>query len=192
MDGKEAIIKRIKTDAEKKAREIIDSAEKNAEERKADAENWAKDYIASQEKILKRDAEEVLSRRLTVADLDVRKIILNAKQQVIAGVLNAVFESLCSLNKGDYLKLVAKLIEENAEIGDEVVLSSDGVLTADNIKSLKIYAEKKLSVSKAAGDFKGGVYLIGKTCDKSLTFYSLINEDREALITKAAEMLFGK
>lgn len=192
MDGKEAIIKRIKTDAEKKAREIIDSAEKTADERKADAENWAKDYLATQEKVLKRDVDDVMSRRITVADLDVRKIILDAKQQVIKGVLDAVYEKLCALDKADYLKLVERLIEENAETGDEIVLSCDKVLTADDVKNLKVYAEKKLSVSKSFGDFKGGVYLIGKTCDKSLTFKSLIDEDRETLITKVANLLFGK
>ena len=138
------------------------------------------------------DAEEVIKRRLTVADLDVRKIILKAKQDAIGEVLKEAYEKLCALKKTEYLKLVEKTVGQAADIGDEIVLSSDGVINKEDVKKLGVFSAKKLSVSEKAGDFKGGVYLIGKTCDKDLTFKALIENGKDEFISEISEELFGK
>lgn len=139
MGGKEAIIKRIRSDAEKKAKGLIDNAEKTADDRKSEAEAWAKEYVAAQEKILKRDAEDIVSRRLTVADLDVRKLILEAKQNTISEVLDSVYGKLCSLSKPEYLKFVEKLMTDAADEGDEIILSCDKVISSEDIKNTDVF-----------------------------------------------------
>lgn len=192
QSGKDAILKRIKSDAEKKARGLIDNAEKTAAERKSDAEEWAKEYVSTQKKVLENDSKEIVRRRLTVADLDVRKIILAAKQQVIGDVLESVYDGLCSLKKADYIKLVEGCIEKSADEGDEVVLSSDGILSSDDVKNLKVFKDKKLSVASKVGDFKGGVYLVGKVCDKDLSFKAIIENEKEEFVSEISERLFGK
>ena len=192
VQSADAIIKRIISDAEKKARGLVDNAENTAAERKLEAESWAKEYAETQEKVLSRDVAEVVRRRLTVADLDVRKIILSAKQQVIGDVLGEVYDGLCSLKKADYLKLVEKCVEESADDGDEIVLSGDGVLSADDLKKLNVFSAKKLNVSKETGDFKGGVYLVGKVCDKDLTFKAIIENAKDEYVAEISERLFGK
>lgn len=192
VQSADAIIKRIISDAEKKARGLVDNAENTAAERKLEAESWAKEYAETQEKVLSRDVTEVVRRRLTVADLDVRKIILSAKQQVIGDVLGEVYDGLCSLKKADYLKLVEKCVEESADDGDEIVLSGDGVLSADDLKKLNVFSAKKLNVSKETGDFKGGVYLVGKVCDKDLTFKAIIENAKDEYVAEISERLFGK
>lgn len=192
MDGKEAIIKRIRSDADKKAKDIVDSAEKTADERKAEAEAWANEYKNTQEKILAVDAKEIVRRRLTVADLDVRKKILEAKQSVIGEVLSETYDRLCSMKKADYLKFVEKNVSAAADENDEIVLSSDGVLTADDVKQFAVFSKKNLTVSKEKGDFKGGVYLVGKVCDKDLTFKAIIENDKDEFVSDVSEQLFGK
>ncbi|MDY6367168.1 MAG: V-type ATP synthase subunit E family protein [Clostridia bacterium] len=192
QSGKDAIIKRIQSDAEKKARGLIDSAENTAAERKKEAESWAAEYTATQEKLLARETDEIVKRRLTVADLDVRKITLSAKQKVIGEVLDLVLDGLCSLKKADYIKLVEKLIVESADDGDTVVLSNDGVLSVDDVKKLKVFTDKNLSVAKDKGDFKGGVYLVGKKCDKDLSFKSVIENGKDEYIAEISATLFGK
>ena len=192
MEGKEAIIKRIISDAEKKAKSITEIAKADALERETDAKSWAEDYVGAQEKILTRDAEDVVTRRKTVAELDVRKITLKAKQDIISKVFDEVLAKLCALKKADYLKLVEEKMIESAEIGDTVVLSKDGVLTDKDVSGLKVFSDKKLSVSKDKGEFIGGVYLEGEKCDKDLTFSSIVEEKRGELTATVAEELFGK
>ena len=101
-------------------------------------------------------------------------------------------KKLCALDKKSYFKLVSSLIEENCDENDIVVLSKDGVLSSSDIEKMPAVKDKKLSVSKDLGDFIGGVMLIGKVCDKDLSFSALISQKKEGLSNSVAEKLFGK
>ena len=190
MEGKEAIIKKIIEDAELKAKTLIDNAESVVKARQTEAQAWADEYKSVQENIAVKEASETVARRITVADLDVRKLLLGAKQEVIGEVFEKVYEKLLALPKAQYLAFVEKLINATAEDGDEVVMSKDNVLAEEDIKSLKVYKEKNLKISTEKGDFMGGVKLIGVKCDKDLTFKaytdSLVNE----YALKIAEEIF--
>ncbi len=191
MDGKEAIIKRITLDAENKAKGIIDNAEKESNERIKDATDWAEEYISSHKKLLDKDCADVVSRRQTVAELDTRKLLLKAKQEVISGVLDNAYNSLCTLEKSKYAKLVEKLISEYADNGDELILSSDGILSETDVKKMGCFNDKKLTVCSKKGDFVGGVKLVGKVCDKDLSFSSLIYSKKDEFVSKVAQIIFN-
>lgn len=191
MDGKEAILKRILTDGENKAKAIVIEAQTIAEKQKSEAENWASNYLDVQTKLAKDEAEELIRRRLTVADLDVRKEILKAKQEVISRVLDKVYNDLCSLGKAEYLDLIENLIEKFADSDDIVMLSNDGIINEEDVKSLKVFIAKNLSVCEKIGEFKGGVRLNGKVSDKDLTFKAVINEKKEKFVSQIAEDLFS-
>ena len=191
MEGKEAIINKILSDADKKAEDNIHEAEKYSLELKENAEIWAKAYFDEQSEIIKKDCEEIVKRRKIVANLEVRKIILNAKQNAIEEAFNAAYESLCKMSKEKYLEFVCKLIKDCAEDGDVIVLSKDGVLTAKDFEDKDFYTSHKLSVQKERGEFIGGVKLIGAYSDKDLTFKSVIEAEKDEFSFKVAEKLFG-
>ena len=190
MDGKDAIIKRIISDAEKKAKLIIDGANTDADERLKEAEEWANRYREAKEKELEKNARLTLLRKLTVAGLDVRKIILKAKRECVSAVYENVYDKLCSLPKKDYLGLLEKMLTAYAEEGDEVVLSCDEKITEKDLMGLAVYKDKKLSVRNEKGKFVGGVMLVGKTCDKDLSFKSFVKENEEKYLTEIYGKLF--
>ena len=190
MDGKQAIICKILDDANEKAQSIISNANKNVDEKITDAEEFAKEYSTAQLSIAKKEAGEIIERRLIVADLDARKDLLSKKQQVISKVFDLAYEKLCSIDKKTYLDFVEKLIIEVAEDGDQVLLSKDGVLSSSDIESLKVFKDKKLVAKKEKGDFIGGVILFGKNADKNLTFKAILLENRDILASKVSQILF--
>ena len=190
MDGKQAIICKILDDANEKAQSIIFNANKNVDDKITDAEDFAKEYSTAQLSIAKKEAEEVIERRLIVADLDARKDLLSKKQQVISKVFDLAYAKLCSIDKKTYLDFVEKLVIEVAEDGDQVVLSKDEVLSKGDIEGLKVFKDKKLIVSKERGDFIGGVMLFGKNADKNLTFKAILLEKRDILASKVSQILF--
>lgn len=190
MDGKQAIICKILDDANEKAQSIISNANKNVDEKITDAEEFAKEYSTAQLSIAKKEAGEIIERRLIVADLDARKDLLSKKQQVISKVFDLAYEKLCSIDKKTYLDFVEKLIIEVAEDGDQVLLSKDGVLSSSDIESLKVFKDKKLVAKKEKGDFIGGVMLFGKNADKNLTFKAILLENRDILASKVSQILF--
>jgi len=192
MDGIEAIIQKILSDAESQAKDTLSKAEEYVRLKVNDAENWANDYKAYQDKILQKEAEETVTRRLTVADLDVRKILLEAKSQVVNEVFENALEKLRNLDKDSYLKLVEKLIEENAEEGDEVVLSSDSVISSSDMKKLKVFVDRGLKISSFTMSERGGVMLIGKKSDKNLTFSAVLEDMKSGFISSIALKMFGE
>ncbi len=190
MDGKQAIICKILDDANEKAQSIIFNAKSSVDDKITDAEDFAKEYSTAQLSIAKKEAKEVIERRLIVADLDARKDLLSKKQQVISKAFDLAYEKLCSIDKKTYLDFVEKLIVEVAEHGDQVLLSKDGVLSSSDIETLKVFKDKNLVVSKERGGFIGGVMLFGKNADKNLTFKAILLENRDILASKVSQILF--
>ena len=190
MNGKDAIIKKISEDASEKCAEIEKNAKGRIDLLISEAEEWAKDYSDAQEEILRKNAAEIVKRRLTVSELEVKKILLNAKQTLIGEVFLLAEEKLCSLPEDKYFGLLEKLLEEYAEDGDAVILPDDGRITFDKLKKLKVFGDKHLKAGVKRGEFKGGIKLTNEYCDKDLSFKSLINNKKDELSATVAETLF--
>lgn len=192
MDGVEKIIQKILSEADEKISEITLKSNAIVEDKISKANEWAKDYTTAQTELLEKETLEILSRRLTVADLDVRKAILEAKSKVIENAFSLALEKLLALSKKEYLSFVEKLLIDNSEEGDEVLLSSDGVILDNDIKGLKVYSDRKLKTATITHNGKGGVYLVGKNADKDLTFLAVLDNAKGELISKVAISLFGE
>ena len=190
MQGKDAIIEKIINDANQSAKMILDDASKIATERKQDAENWASEYSSAQKKQVEKAFSDIVDRRKIVANLDVKKNILKAKQDVISDTFSLVVKKMQGLDKKEYLKFVTKLIEKNADFGDKIVLSSDGVISKDEILALNVVKEKNLTIDSKRGDFVGGVMLVSDKCDKDLSFRSIVEDKKEELYSFVVEGLF--
>lgn len=191
MSGQDKIVKKIIADACYKCAEMMREANDKVREMEKEANEWAEEYISTQKEVVDKDALEVISRRKTVAELSVRKIQLAKKQAVIEEAFRLALDKLCSLKKADYLALIDKNITEYADDGDTVILSCDKVITAKDVEKLEVFNKKRLTVAKEKGDFIGGVYLIGKTSDKDLTFNSLISAKKQEITAKVVAELFG-
>lgn len=191
MDKQKAIIDKIIEDAETKAAEIISVANAEAEKSIADGNSWAESYKSEQNAILNAANEDKVLRRKTVAELDVKKIVLKAKQDAIESVFDSAYNKLCSLSKAEYLSFVKKLLEKYAEENDNVILSSDNIISEKDLSDLKVASDKHLTVSDVKGDFIGGVMLVGKICDKDLTFKSIVNESKSEFVSEVSKELFG-
>ncbi len=189
MEGTEAIIQKIILDAENKAEDCLKTAKTSADNKIKEAESWAEQYLKAQRELLEKEKEEMLSRKMINAKLEIKKAELKSKQEVVSESFLKAYGVLCAMPKPKYLSFVKSLIENNADIGDKIVLSKDGVLKDSDFDSefLKV---KSLSIKKEKGDFIGGVILEGKCSDKDLTFNSIVEDKKDTLIKKVAEILF--
>ena len=191
MSGTESIIKKILQDAHDKAKCILETAEYERGLALSSAKDWVDDYLKKERENLKKECKDVVDRRLTLAQLDGRKLLLQTKQKLIEEVFSVALNTLKKLPKKEYFVLVMKNIEKHAETGDTIVLSHDGVLTEKDFSDKSVIKEKSLIISGERGDFDGGVLLVGKNCDKDLSFKSLLDEKRESVILSITESLFG-
>lgn len=190
MNGTETIIEKIISDAREKAKSITDTAQYDKAMREKATAEWVEKYLSEQRAILNKDCADVIERRKTLAELDKRKLILKTKQDIIGEVIFGALKKLQSMPKKEYLKFVVALLEKHAEKGDAILLSADKVLTEKDLEKEKVVTEKDLTFAKGVGDFNGGVQLIGKACDKDLSFDAVLSEQKEKLTAKITSELF--
>ena len=193
MDGQQKIIDKILSDATHDAGEMLSEALKKAEalvaakQAEADAE-----YDLSVEEARKA-GEEVVRRRLTVADLEVKKLLLSAKKQAVDEAFEESLKKLLALPKEEYTVLVGSMIASAADDGDVVVISENdkNVLTKAFFDKISAKIGKKLTLSDTFGNFKGGVMLLGKGVDKNLTFESELALFRDEVEPEVAKIMFS-
>ena len=193
MDGQQKIIDKILSDAKHDAGEMLSEALKKAEalvaakQSEADAE-----YDLSVEEARKA-GEEVVRRRLTVADLEVKKLLLSAKKQAVDEAFEESLKKLLALPKEEYTALVGSMIASAADDGDVVVISENdkNVLTKAVFDKISAKIGKKLTLSDTFGNFKGGVMLLGKGVDKNLTFESELALLRDEVEPEVAKIMFS-
>ena len=193
MDGQQKIIDKILSDATHDAGEMLSEALKKAEalvaakQSEADAE-----YDLSVEEARKA-GEEVVRRRLTVADLEVKKLLLSAKKQAVDEAFEESLKKLLALPKEEYTALVGSMIASAADDGDVVVISENdkNVLTKAVFDKISAQIGKKLTLSDTFGNFKGGVMLLGKGVDKNLTFESELALLRDEVEPEVAKIMFS-
>lgn len=164
------VIDGILAEANAKAQVIVDKAVKANNDIESNCVNG-----------LSKSYDEIISRRETVARLDAKKVVMQAKRQVLDDTFVKAKKAILELSDKDYLKIIANMIVGNASEGDKVIPSSVDVKRV-NAKFIKGIAAKNniiIELSDKIGDFVGGVILESVNYDKNLT----LDAELEALRT---------
>ena len=194
MNNKEVIIEKILKDAMAVSEENVSKAQKEADGILEAAKAVAKEYADEQLPKADHQAEEIISRRAMVANLDCKKIILSKKTGIVNGVFDSVANTMRTKDKKAYLELIKNMIKSSADDNDQVVIceKDKDIITQKEIDSISKTLGKKLTLSKKFGDFDGGVMLCGDKFDKNLTFALEFEQIKDEQEEKLAKILFGE
>lgn len=196
MNGIEKIIDRISSDAQREIDQVL--AQARAEAAKITAQYQAQAQ-AEAEEILARGAKAAAERgdRLaSVAQLECRKGVLAAKQEVVEEAFQLAMEKLTRLPQEEYVALLADLAVEAAGKGSEALIFS----VADRArvgKAVVMSANQKLgdrgqlTLSQETRPMQGGFILSDGRVEVNCTFETLVRLQRAALSTQVADVLFG-
>ena len=189
--SKEAIIDKIIADAEIVANGIIEQASNQVDEIMARASSDCYRYVYDakhEQDVLKVD---IAQRSETVAQLDSRKLILDAKSQILDEVFAKALEKARNLPKEKYKALIFGMLE-SAQDGDVVIISAreKDIVTAASLKAFADKKKIKLTLNKNLGDFDGGIILSSDGVDKNLTLEVEVASFRDEYEAKIAKELF--
>lgn len=196
MEGKDAIINKIMSDADSQAEEILAQAKAKAEAQVKKALDESEALQADAAKKAEDAGSELITRRLTVAGLDVKKQMLAVKKELIDASFAKAESVLAGLEDDDYLKLISAMLAKSASDGDTVTVSAKDKsrITVDFIKKQSKKLGISLTLGKEYGDFDGGIILTGGGVDKNLTLevelkllYDEIQADVAAILFKETE-----
>lgn len=189
MSGKEAIIEKILSDARAIVNSTLEEANIFSAEEISVAQNDVKVYREKNMAESYEEREEIIRRKITVANLEVKKLMLQAKQEL----LSVAFADTIAAVKTDtlgYQKLVEAMLTM-ANDGDIVTFSQSDKDLFD-VKWLKAHTSKAVTINKNYGEFCGGVILEGSGSDKNMTLEVELDSVRNNHEPEIAGILFGE
>lgn len=182
-----AIIEKIVNDAKSSRNAYIADANSKKEEIEKAYTIYAEKITAQTKSATETECANILERKNTVAILDRKKITLQAKQEVIDEAFDLAKQKILSDTAG-YQKFMTAEILEHFEEGDQIITGkNEKALDAGFFKKLQAETDKKIVLSKEAGNFVGGVIIRSAGYDKNLcldTIMTTIREDIEAQVSK--------
>lgn len=197
MTGLEKMVSQIvdeaKAEAESRKKAAQEEADKIVSEAKAEAEKLIGQSLEQSE----TDAANYLERVKSSADLQRRTVILQAKQEVIASVLEKAYTSLDTMDEKAYFEMIRKMLEKFtlSESGEIYFSAADlNRLPAGFEKEISDIAAKKggsLTLKKESKEIENGFILVYGGIEENCTFRALFNTQKDALQDKIHQELFA-
>lgn len=189
MQGKEKMIDDILQSAKTTAAAMVEEAEAERSEAEIALRAELEKAKADSDAEAARAADSAYSGRVKLGELEAGKIMLDAKQRVVAAVYDGVRARITGAGDAEYLGLMQKLAVEACEDGDEVIPpKGDKRITAAWVKKAATAAKKKLSLGKPE-DMPGGLILRNGKYDRALTVDEIVADLKERTVADTARKL---
>ena len=197
------------TGLEKMKSQILDEAGKAADVKVAEAKAQAEELIQAARTEAAREAESISrkseaevanykERAASSMDLQKRSRILEAKQAVIAEVLDKAYEKVSTMEKDEYLSMLLKLVGKYA-------LAQDGEIcfSAKDLERLPSGFEEQageiaagkggsLKVSRETRDIPNGFVLVYGGVEENCTLKAMFEAKRDELADKVNHLIFSQ
>lgn len=195
------------TGLEKIIKSIEEESQKSAEDRIQYAKNMAKGILdetrleITRESLkisdkAEKDAGNIISRAKSLSENEKKKMILNAKFQIISEIINEAKEKILNLKDEDYFNFILKIIESNLENQDGKLLFSQKDLNRltekfkDQIKSLEEKNSIKLTISNETRNISGGVIISYGDIEENCSIETLFQNNKEKIFDSLNSFLF--
>lgn len=182
----EKIIERIKTDSAKQVKHILDEAEKQSlalvKSAKAEAEKEA-EVILKDGQLESENAKKIL---VSKAMQDIRRDMMNAKEEIIEQCFSKAIQNLASLPDDQYKKLITTLIQDGKKrLGDHCTVSISRPID-------KIIADQEKLTVRGTVHATGGIILQSSdgTITIDNTFERLMSRKKDEIRIHVGKLLF--
>lgn len=196
MTGIDKIIAQIGADADELARAMIEAAKNSAREEKKAAIEKASQQCAQIRRQSEKDVADCLDRAKSAAAVQKRKLVLSAKQKLIAEIIEAAHHSLLEMPDNEYfttlLKMVAKYaLPQNGEIlfslADYQRLPTDFQELVNTVLPDK---NRILAIADCNRPIDGGFILVYGEIEVNCSFAALFDSAKDRLQDQVNEVLF--
>lgn len=198
MSNINQLVSRIIDDAEVKAKELLDAAEKEKAKKIESSREVARLKAADLLNKAEKDAAEKNARMISSAQLEVRNKKLEAKQSVIDSVFESAVETLLALPEDQYLNMFTEQIAALPIEGNEQLIIAERDKERMNEQFLRDVNQLlndrgklgQLSIRSEFGNMKGGIIIAKNGIEINITIEALVFTLREELQNAIAALLF--
>ena len=154
MNGIEKITGRIAADAQAEAERVLSSAREEAAQitakYKSQADAESADLAAKNAKAAVEREERIVS----VAQMEARKVLLSAKQEMVEKTYALALEKLCAMPEERYVQVLAELLVQASSTGREEVIFSPA--DRDRVGKAAVAKANETLAKQAAPDVPQG------------------------------------
>lgn len=186
------IRKKIEQEAADKAEVLLNEARSEADAINAKADARVAESRKYYDEQYEAEAPEVMRRAEIIANLDVKKIQLGAKQELIGRSFDSALDIICALPDAEYLAFMERLLDQAVKSGDEELLTAE-----DEKRITKAWLDKynetqgrKLTLSAEHVDIRGGFLLRSGKIAVNCSLETLVDWLKEDLESDVVKRLF--
>lgn len=190
MTGLEKIVEQIEQEAKAASEEKLAKTRKEADQILADAKVKRESSYEAAIKLADADAKQLLLRGQSAASLQERKLLLEAKQQIIQQIFEESAKTMRSLNIEEYFALLLRMVDRYArgENGNMSLSRQDlDRMPASFVKELE---NRKITISKEPARISGGFLLSYGETEENCSFEELLSANREKLQDQIVKFIF--
>ena len=197
MTGLEKMQSQILSEAESSAKEILDQAKKEAEGIVEEARKRAEAECRRISEKSEAEVKGLEERAVSSSDLQRRKELLQAKQEVISQMLDQAYESLLCADEKDYFDMLRKMLRKFVLPQEgEICFSKEDLerMPKGFQEEIQAIAKEKggaLALSEEVRSVQGGFVLIYGGIEENCTFKAMFSSRRDELADKVHALLFS-
>lgn len=184
MNGIEKITGRITADAQAEAERVLSNAREEAAritaKYRAQADAESADLAAKNAKA----AVEREERLVSVAQMEARKVLLSAKQEMVEKTYAMALEKLCAMPEERYVEVLAELLVQASSTGREEVIFSPG--DQERVGRAAVARANEMLAKRAAPDVPQGGSKVAGLLNKVATSVTAMAKGT-ALLTLSKE-----
>ncbi|MDD5458229.1 MAG: V-type ATP synthase subunit E [Phycisphaerae bacterium] len=193
MDAQQ-VINKILADAQKEADQIIAAAKQQQADEQKKFDKGLAEFGKETQVIAQKRAQDEKDHILAAARMAEAKELLTEKRKVLDEMFVKSKEKLSALDEASYKELMAKLMAQASETGDEEVLIGANEKHIDAALVSQVnnkIGSGKLTLSNEKINATAGFVLRKGRVRTNVTVDVLIEQAREKLEVKLAKELFG-
>ena len=193
MTGIEKITGRIAADAQAEIDAVLAEAQTKADGIKAKYDAQAQQEYETLTRRGKTAAQEREKNLRSSAQMESRKLVLAAKQEMLDKAFERALEKLCALDDKKMTALLAALAVKASVTGEEELILSAAVkkkLGKAVVNKANADGGLHLTLSEEAGAFEGGLLLKNGAVEVNATFDTLVRLIRGDVAGEVAKVLF--
>jgi V/A-type H+-transporting ATPase subunit E len=195
MTGIEKITGRIQGDAAAEVQEILAQGQKDADAVTARYADQAEQAINEQLSRGESSAAQREARLISAAEMQAKQQLLQTRQTLLDEAFALALNKLQTQPEAEMIALLAQLAAKASVTGrEEIILSKDegkryGAQVAEKANEL-LGKRGRLTLSKKAGAFQGGLVLSDGEVEVNCTFATLVRLARSQMAGEVAKVLF--
>ena len=193
----EQVVKKILSEAQEQAEAILQAAAEKRNTQVRQLEEKLSAYRAETQRLAAGAAEDRQARMLAAARMENARTLLAARGALLEEVFDKAQERIVQLPDDQYKTLMAKLMQQAVETGDEEVIVGKDERRLDETfvkqvnRQLGTGFKGNLRLSDKRADIKGGFILARGKVQMNADVEVLVGRLRETMETELAAKLFA-